>query len=87
MRQAFLKVIPRQAILDAIIIPQKADASILNSQLFVPAQAAYADSVANNGSDQFPGEPDIEGAKLCSPRPACRTRRCASCTTSTTRTA
>ncbi|GEL94885.1 ABC transporter family substrate-binding protein [Cellulomonas composti] len=63
VRQAFLKVIPRQAILDAIIIPQKADASILNSQLFVPAQAAYADSVANNGSDQFPGEPDIEGAK------------------------
>ncbi len=26
VRQAFLKVIPRQAILDAIIIPQKADA-------------------------------------------------------------
>lgn len=63
VRQAFLKVIPRQAILEAIVTPLKADASILNSQLFVPAQAAYADSVAANGSGDYPGEPDIEGAK------------------------
>lgn len=63
VRQAFLKTIPRQKILDAIITPQKADATILNSQLFVPAQASYEDAVKANGSDQYPGEPDIAGAK------------------------
>lgn len=63
VRQAFLKTIPRQKILDAIITPQKADATILNSQLFVPAQASYEDAVKSNNSDQYPGEPDIAGAK------------------------
>lgn len=63
VRQAFLKVIPRQAILDAIVTPLKDDASILNSQLFVPAQASYETSVANNGSADYPGEPDVAGAK------------------------
>lgn len=63
VRQAFLKAIPRQAILDAIITPQKADASVLNSQLFVSSQAAYADSVANNGSADYPVEGDIDAAK------------------------
>ena len=63
VRQAFLKSIPRQKILDAIITPQKSDASVLNSQLFVPAQASYEDSVANNNSDEYPVEGDIEGAK------------------------
>ncbi|MBO9570310.1 MAG: ABC transporter family substrate-binding protein [Cellulomonas iranensis] len=63
VREAFLKTIPRQQILDAIITPQKDDAQILNSQLFVPAQASYEDSVAANGSADYPGEPDVEGAK------------------------
>jgi len=63
VREAFLKVIPRQAILDAIVTPLKADASILNSQLFVPAQGSYQDAVASNGSADYPGEPDVEGAK------------------------
>ena len=62
VREAFLKTIPRQQILDAIITPQKDDAQILNSQLFVPAQASYEDSVATNGSADYPGEPDVEGA-------------------------
>lgn len=63
VREAFLKIVPRQAILDAIITPQKADAKILNSQLFVPAQASYEKVVKVNGSDAYPGEPDVEGAK------------------------
>ncbi|MDO8106870.1 ABC transporter family substrate-binding protein [Isoptericola sp. b441] len=63
VREAFLKTVPRQAILQAVVIPQKPDAEILNSQIFVPAQDGYAESVKNNGSDAFPGEPDIEGAK------------------------
>lgn len=62
VREAFLKTIPRQAILDAIITPLDSEAHVLNSQLFIPEQAAYADSVANNGSDRF-DEVDIEGAK------------------------
>lgn len=62
VREAFLKTIPRQAILDAIITPLDPEAEVLNSQLFIPEQAAYADSVANNGSDRF-NEVDIEGAK------------------------
>ena len=63
VRQAFLKTIPRQQILDAIVTPQNPNAQILNSQIFVPAQAAYADTVAKNGSADYPGEPDIAGAK------------------------
>jgi peptide/nickel transport system substrate-binding protein len=35
---------------------------VLNSQLFIPAQEGYAESVANNGSDAY-AEVDIEGAK------------------------
>lgn len=63
VRQAFLKTIPRQAILDAIVTPLKSDAKILNSQIFVPAQTQYADSVSKNGSSAYPGDPDIAGAK------------------------
>ncbi|WP_201292601.1 ABC transporter family substrate-binding protein [Cellulomonas citrea] len=63
VRQAFLKTIPRQAILDAIVTPLKSDAAVLNSQLFVPAQAAYTDSAKANGSDKYPAEPDVAGAK------------------------
>lgn len=63
VRQAFLKTVPRQKILDAIITPQLPEAEVLNSQLFVPAQAAYDEAVETNGSDQFPVEGDIEAAK------------------------
>jgi peptide/nickel transport system substrate-binding protein len=62
VREAFLKTIPRQKILDAIITPLDSSAKVLNSQIFVPQQAGYADSVANNGSSQY-GAPDIAGAK------------------------
>ena len=62
VREAFLKTIPRQAILDAIITPLDPESKVLDSQLFVPAQDGYADSVKNNGSDKF-ADVDIEGAK------------------------
>jgi peptide/nickel transport system substrate-binding protein len=66
VREAFLKTVPRQAILDAIITPQKPGAQVLNSQLFVPSVAtqkqAYADVVKTNDSSQF-AAPDIAGAK------------------------
>ncbi len=63
VRQAFLKAIPRQAILDAIVTPLKPDAKVLNSQIFVPAQSQYADTIAKNGSSDYPAEPDVSAAK------------------------
>ncbi|OJV83485.1 MAG: ABC transporter substrate-binding protein [Cellulomonas sp. 73-92] len=62
VRQAFLKTIPRQQILDAIVTPQNPNAKVLNSQIFVPAQAAYAPTVAKNGSADYSAV-DIPGAQ------------------------
>lgn len=62
VREAFLKTIPRQQLIDTLIKPVVADAEVLNSQLFIPAQPAYKDAIAANGSDAY-AEVDIEGAK------------------------
>ncbi|WP_328586916.1 ABC transporter family substrate-binding protein [Tersicoccus phoenicis] len=62
LREAFMKTIPRKAILDAIITKMKPDAKVLDSYLFVPAQEGYAKSVENNGSKKFQ-DVDIAGAK------------------------
>lgn len=61
VREAFLKTIPRQQLVDTLIKPVVADAEVLNSQMFIPAQAAYEEAVASNGSDAY-AEVDIEGA-------------------------
>lgn len=62
VREAFLKTIPRQQLVDTLIKPVVSDAEVLNSQLFIPAQPSYEDAVAVNGSDAY-NEVDIEGAK------------------------
>jgi peptide/nickel transport system substrate-binding protein len=62
VRQAFLKTVPRQQILDSIVTPVNPDAKVLNSQIWVPANAPYDDSVANNGSSDY-ADVDIDGAK------------------------
>ncbi|WP_233245468.1 ABC transporter family substrate-binding protein [Salinibacterium hongtaonis] len=62
VREAFLKTVPRQQILDSIITPVNPSAEVLNSQIFVPANPEYADAVKASGYDEF-NEPDIEGAK------------------------
>jgi len=62
VREAFLKTIPRQQILDSIVTPVNPEAKVLNSQIWVPANEPYADSVANNGSSAY-DQVDIEGAK------------------------
>jgi len=62
VREAFLKTVPRQQIVDTLIKPVNESAEVLNSQLFIPAQSAYADAVAANGSSAY-GDVDIEGAK------------------------
>ncbi|MES2094125.1 MAG: ABC transporter family substrate-binding protein [Actinomycetota bacterium] len=62
VRQAFLKTIPRQQILDAIVTPIDPKAKVLNSQQFLPQVSAYAESVKGNGSSAY-DKVDIEGAK------------------------
>jgi peptide/nickel transport system substrate-binding protein len=63
IREAFLKTIPRQQILDTLIKPIIGDdATLRDSQIFVPGADGYDESVAANGSDAY-AEVDIEGAK------------------------
>lgn len=63
VREAFLKTVPRQQILDAIITPVNPEAEILNSQIFLPTDGdLYTTSVEASGYDAY-SEPDIEGAK------------------------
>lgn len=63
VREAFMKVIPRQEILDKLIKPISGDDAVLRgSQLFVPGAEGYDESIANNGSENF-AEVDVEGAK------------------------
>jgi peptide/nickel transport system substrate-binding protein len=62
VRQAFLKTIPRQQILDAIVTPVDPKAKVLDSQQFLPQVTGYSDSVKGNGSSDY-SKVDIEGAK------------------------
>lgn len=62
IREAFMKVIPRQEIVDKLIKPLQEDAEVRNSQVFLPGAEGYDESVAANGSDAY-AEVDIEGAK------------------------
>lgn len=62
-REAFMKVIPRQEIVDKLIKPIIGDAAIVrNSQIFVPGSEGYDKSVQENGSAAY-ADVDIEGAK------------------------
>ncbi|MEB4613838.1 ABC transporter family substrate-binding protein [Leucobacter sp. M11] len=61
-REAFLRTVPRQQILDSIVKPVNPDAEVLNSQIFVPENAPYAESTARNGYDAFT-EPDLDRAR------------------------
>ncbi len=62
VRQAFLKTVPRQQIIDNLIKPLNPDAEIRNSYTTVPGSPAYDEIVAANGQSQY-DEVDIEGAK------------------------
>lgn len=62
VRQAFMKTIPRQQILDSIIKPLDPNATVLNSTQFVNGEQGYDEVIKMNGSDQY-NEVDIEGAK------------------------
>ncbi|MDR1710563.1 MAG: ABC transporter family substrate-binding protein [Propionibacteriaceae bacterium] len=63
VRQAFLKTIPRQTIVDSIIEPLNPDATVRNSYNIVPGAPMYDSAVASNGMAEQYGEVDIEAAK------------------------
>jgi peptide/nickel transport system substrate-binding protein len=62
VRTAFMLTVPRQDIVDKLVKKLDPEAKPLNSQLFVPAQAAYENSAKNNGSDAYAAV-DIDKAK------------------------
>ncbi|MFT4235381.1 MAG: ABC transporter family substrate-binding protein [Microbacterium sp.] len=63
VRQAFLKTIPRQQIVDNIIKPLQSDAEVRNANLVSAADTVrYPILTANNGSADY-AEVDIDGAK------------------------
>jgi peptide/nickel transport system substrate-binding protein len=62
VRKAFLKTIPRQEIVDAVVGGLIPEAKPLDSQVFLPAHPKYADTVKDNGSSEY-SKVDIEGAK------------------------
>ena len=62
MRQAFLHAVPRQDIVDRLIIPLNENAVVRNAQVAVPGEPFYDELVANNGSDEY-AETDIELAQ------------------------
>lgn len=61
IREAFLKTVPRQQIVDNLIVPLQPDAEVRNSQMFLPGAEGYDEAVETNGMAEFT-EPDIEGA-------------------------
>ncbi|MHA7133946.1 ABC transporter family substrate-binding protein [Oerskovia turbata] len=64
VRQAFLLTIPRQTIVDNLIVPLNPDAEVRNSQILIPGSPNYDKMVAENGSqDLYKPDADIEGAK------------------------
>jgi peptide/nickel transport system substrate-binding protein len=62
VREAFMKTVPREQIVETIVRKINPDAEPLDSQLFLTDQAPYEEAKSNNGSDAF-GEVDIEGAR------------------------
>ncbi|MDT9593888.1 ABC transporter family substrate-binding protein [Nocardioides zeae] len=62
VREAFMKIVPRQQILDSIVTPLNPEAAILDSQIFFPGQEGYDEAAGSNGSDAY-AEPDIAGAQ------------------------
>ena len=62
VRQAFLKTIPRQEIVDRLIVPLNPEASLRDSFTTVPGAPTYEAIVSANGSTDWAAV-DIEGAQ------------------------
>lgn len=63
VREAFLKTIPRQAIMDTIIKPINPNAAVRNSFTATPGSPSYDPIVAANGMSTKFADVDVEGAK------------------------
>jgi len=63
VRTAFLTAIPRQTIVDNLIVPLNPKAEVRNSFIDLPGSPNYDDMVANNGSDAYPLDADPAKAK------------------------
>ena len=63
VRTAFLTAIPRQTIVDNLIVPLNPKAEVRNSFIDLPGSPNYDDMVANNGSDAYPLDADVAKAK------------------------
>lgn len=55
VRQAFLLTVPRQEILEKLILPLNPEAQLRNSHTVVPGSPTYDDVVGSNGSDFYMG--------------------------------
>ena len=62
VRQAFLKTLPREQIVETIIKPLNEEATVRDSLYMVPGAPGYDEVVAGNSSNEFAGG-DIEGAQ------------------------
>ena len=63
VRQAFLKLIPRQEIVDRIISPLNPDAEVRESYTQIPDSPGYGPVTEANGmAETYPLEVDVEGA-------------------------
>ena len=58
VRRAFLHAVPRQDIVDRLIIPLNENAIVRNAQVAVPGEPFYDQLVAENGSDEY-AETDV----------------------------
>jgi peptide/nickel transport system substrate-binding protein len=62
VREAFLKALPRQEIVDKLIKPLNPNVKLDDSQTFLPGQPGYSESVAANGSSAY-DTVDVAAAK------------------------
>lgn len=62
VREAFLRLVPRQQILDELVVPVAPDARLRDSFLVAPGTANYEATVESNGSEEF-ARTDVSGAK------------------------
>ncbi|HEY5842407.1 MAG TPA: ABC transporter substrate-binding protein [Mycobacterium sp.] len=63
VRQAFLKTVPRQDIVDRLIKPINPDSTVRNSYTTVPGSPRYDAITAENGQEEAYGVVDIAGAQ------------------------
>lgn len=64
VREAFLRIVPRQQILDELIRPLQQDAGLLDSFVLRPGADGYADAIAGNGSRQYASTDVAEAQRL-----------------------